>query len=323
MLPRRKVVLVGNHPPHPTRGRQGRRLSVWAHHLLRLYPRAWRERYADEVAAVLKAYDVMPRTVLDLLVGALDAHVYRAMVARRRTSRRQRIRSSELAIFVAFVLFSLAWLPLHFVSDTPPVWYAATLAHPELGVALGALDLAGLLGLFAVLVGGVWLVLAALRRALMLHRWGVVLLFAVPLAAASAFVVAALLLAPAAHVSLTGGTPTPVTAHAVDVRLGLSLAGLLACGVSVTALAVALKRSDLSPHAVRLAFIPAGLATGAMAVGVVAGSGLIALIVREARELGAWPPLEALILLLLISAAALARGAFWRGFRELRTTQAR
>lgn len=37
--------------------------------LLRLYPRIWRDRYEEEVLAVLEAHKVTPTTVFDLLVG--------------------------------------------------------------------------------------------------------------------------------------------------------------------------------------------------------------------------------------------------------------
>lgn len=45
--------------------------------VLRLYPRDWRERYGDELLAVLEQQDVTFITVLDLIVGALDATLHR------------------------------------------------------------------------------------------------------------------------------------------------------------------------------------------------------------------------------------------------------
>src|SRR5262249_30864524 len=43
--------------------------------LLRLYPCAWRRRYADEFADLLVTERPTPRLVLDLALGALDAHL--------------------------------------------------------------------------------------------------------------------------------------------------------------------------------------------------------------------------------------------------------
>ena len=43
---------------------------------LHFYPAAWRQRYADEVLAIIDAHQVTPRTLLDLLGGALDARIH-------------------------------------------------------------------------------------------------------------------------------------------------------------------------------------------------------------------------------------------------------
>ena len=43
---------------------------------LRLYPRAWRDRYEEEVLAVLESGPPTPRLHADLARGALDAHVH-------------------------------------------------------------------------------------------------------------------------------------------------------------------------------------------------------------------------------------------------------
>lgn len=43
--------------------------------LVRLYPRAWRRRYGAEFTALLEQQPASPGTVLDIVRGALDAHV--------------------------------------------------------------------------------------------------------------------------------------------------------------------------------------------------------------------------------------------------------
>jgi len=43
--------------------------------LLRLYPRRWRERYGEEFELVLRSTPPGPGTVLDVVRGALDAHL--------------------------------------------------------------------------------------------------------------------------------------------------------------------------------------------------------------------------------------------------------
>ena len=44
--------------------------------LLRLYPRRWRERYGDEFGAVLASQRASAGLVLDVLAGAVDAHLH-------------------------------------------------------------------------------------------------------------------------------------------------------------------------------------------------------------------------------------------------------
>lgn len=44
--------------------------------LLRLYPAQWRERYGEEFGAVLASQRASPGLVLDVLGGAIDAHLH-------------------------------------------------------------------------------------------------------------------------------------------------------------------------------------------------------------------------------------------------------
>lgn len=44
--------------------------------LLRLYPARWRERYGEEFTAVLASQRASPGLVLDVLGGAVDAHLH-------------------------------------------------------------------------------------------------------------------------------------------------------------------------------------------------------------------------------------------------------
>jgi hypothetical protein len=44
--------------------------------LVRIYPRAWRDRYEDEFLALLEARPPTARDLLDVVWGAVDAHLY-------------------------------------------------------------------------------------------------------------------------------------------------------------------------------------------------------------------------------------------------------
>jgi hypothetical protein len=50
--------------------------------LLRMYPRAWRERYGEEFLELLSGERPTPRLVLDVLAGALDARFNARLGAR-------------------------------------------------------------------------------------------------------------------------------------------------------------------------------------------------------------------------------------------------
>ena len=53
--------------------------------LVRLYPRAWRERYGAEMSAMLEQIPLRPAAVIDLVAGAIDARVAPHVVAASRT----------------------------------------------------------------------------------------------------------------------------------------------------------------------------------------------------------------------------------------------
>jgi hypothetical protein len=52
-----------------------------ASRLVRLYPDSWRARYGDELTHVLAAQPLTPRIVIDIIGGAIDARLHRAVTA--------------------------------------------------------------------------------------------------------------------------------------------------------------------------------------------------------------------------------------------------
>ena len=51
-------------------------------HLLKLYPKRWRERYGAEIGAFLEQRRLTAAGVIDLVRGAADAHLHRALGSR-------------------------------------------------------------------------------------------------------------------------------------------------------------------------------------------------------------------------------------------------
>lgn len=77
-------------------------------HLLALYPKAWRRRYGAEFEALLEDEGGSFRVLLDVLIGALDAHLFP-----QGWEKEHRMRFSRAHIFVAIgALFPLLLIVL-------------------------------------------------------------------------------------------------------------------------------------------------------------------------------------------------------------------
>ncbi len=123
--------------------------------LLSLYPSAWRARYGEEMAALLADYPVTVCTVLDLVLGALDAHLnesawtHRAWKGAHQMLRRGAVGGSLVVLLTLWTLFVLS----HPIIPGPP-------EVPALGGLLVA-EMTGLAGL--LVVAGVWLLVRSRR----------------------------------------------------------------------------------------------------------------------------------------------------------------
>ena len=286
--------------------------------LLYLYPRAWRNRYSDEVASVLAEHHVTYWTALDIALGALDAHLHGDLLPRRLTSMAHRIRSSEITIFCAFVLFCIAWLPLSLVRNPIPVWEAAATVHPELLIALSLLGLAALVAPLAILVGGLPLLVSALTQSIAARRWRLLALFAVPLLAAAALIAVKFADIQWSSVSQSGEL---LMRQPITLQVSLIFLPLIAIGGSTVAIAAAIGHSELSVDKVRFALLPAGVATVALALGLLGAIALTALLFTETQPVSMWLPLQVGGLLLMLAAVILAAYALRHGIHAARGGQ--
>jgi uncharacterized protein YndB with AHSA1/START domain len=119
--------------------------------LLRLYPRAWRERYGDEFAELLEARPPTARDRVDILRGAIDARM-NPQVPGHRPARTAAVPDRLLATgaITAGVLFSL-WAAV-IVAAMPRWGEAGGVDEGLLGLSYGAGMLGAMLGI-AVLLG--------------------------------------------------------------------------------------------------------------------------------------------------------------------------
>jgi hypothetical protein len=230
--------------------------------LLRLYPDYWRVRYGDEFAALLEACPLRLSTLLDVLLGALDAHINPQDATGRIVRMINRPRRSAIVVFWAYIAFVLAGL--NFSKSTEDDIRRLTSVHSDLALVYFVIEAGAALALLAVLAGGVPLALAALWRAWEQKRWDIPLLLAVPPVALAVWIGWTLVI-----VLLI--TPSNPHVTASDPRAGLVLLSwgglfLLAALASTAAVSIAMSRSGLSPRLFRLALWPAAAATVFMAI---------------------------------------------------------
>ncbi len=230
-----------------------------------------------------------------------------------------RIRASEIRIFVAFVLFMLPCLAIQNVRDPLPTWQDTVRLHPEIGAALSVLDIAGLFAVLAILVGGIPILWATFQQAIRARRRDVPLLLLSPFAAIATLASYVLLTSGASTMRAQNGSPdAPFTPLALALQFGLVALFLVAVAGGTGAVALAIARSELSERLVRFALAPAAIASVAIGVGVMAWLALTVLIWSEAPRLnspGVLPFIAApMIFSLVIAVSALLRGlAAWRG----------
>jgi hypothetical protein len=233
---------------------------VWP--LLRLYPLSWRDRYGDEFAAVLETCPLRLTTIVDVLLGALDAHINPQDTTGRILQMLNRPRRSAIVVFWAYIAFVLAGL--NYFKSTEDDMRRLMQGRADVSAAYFIIQAGAALALLAVLAGGVPLALAALRRAWEQKRWDIPLLLAVPPVALAVWLGWTLFIA----FVVAPRTPPP---NGLDPRAGfvfLSWGGLFVlCAIaSTSAVSIAMSRSELNPRLFRLALWPAVAAAVCMAI---------------------------------------------------------
>ena len=142
-----------------------RSLRPW---LARLYPRAWRIRYEEEFTALLEQCLNSPLDVLDILLGAIDAHfllLSGESLNWRMMNMLNKIRTAVLIVFASYIGFIIAGFALVGMADDSPM-IAQTKTSPVLSAAWIIIQAGAAVALLAVVIGGLPLAITILRRAL-------------------------------------------------------------------------------------------------------------------------------------------------------------
>jgi len=83
--------------------------------ILRLYPSAWRERYGEEMDSILDERPSGPFELVDLFLGALDAHLHLrglGTASEHRKGTTMSLRIAGIAAIIGGALWGLSWLAL-------------------------------------------------------------------------------------------------------------------------------------------------------------------------------------------------------------------
>jgi hypothetical protein len=140
--------------------------------LIRLYPPAWRERYAEEFDTLLEQCLHSPLDVLDVVLGALDAHLQLLNgenVNWRLMNMINKLRTTILIVFAAYIGFIVAGMALvGLLDDSPMIPFMS--ADPASSLAMAIIRVAAVIALLAVVVGGLPLAITIIRRAFTVDR---------------------------------------------------------------------------------------------------------------------------------------------------------
>ncbi len=204
--------------------------------LIRLYPRPWRERYADEFEALLEACLHSPLDVLDVSLGALDAHLgFPFETDWRWMNMVNKLRTAILLVFAGYIGFIIGGLSFYgLVDDSPAV--PLMKVNASLATAWTAVELGAVLSLLAIVVGGLPLAVVVIRRALTSSRRDLRLLL-VPPVAFLAIVAYLIVFGTIANSAAIGGT-SPDDFPLAKRLLLLGFMAVFALGAAASAAAV-------------------------------------------------------------------------------------
>lgn len=250
------------------------RLVGW---LVRLYPRAWRERYEEEFVAMLEQGHVSIRDLFDVALGAADAWLRPQVLYERRLVMVTRMRGSVFGVLWAWAGLVVAGVGFRKLTEYDDFVRAAR-DSALVGVAFDAVVVGAVVALAAVMVGGAPVAYAALRKALAEGRRDVPLLLCMPPLLGAGFVGYVLVLVNIIYPALGR-----ISVHGtVNVVLFLSLVGAFALAAlgSAWAVTAAVGRVEVGVRILRFALYPAAVAAAAMVMVLVGttvwGLGLLA-----------------------------------------------
>ncbi|GCE30109.1 hypothetical protein KDA_55930 [Dictyobacter alpinus] len=229
-------------------------------YVLRLYPRPWRDRYEDEVLAMLEQGVPSWMDDLNLLGGAFNAHLHPCWGFADKSSYLRTLRGSLLTIFVAYASFIIAGLAYQKLTEYHAFMSVAQTDH-AIGLLFLLVVIGSVLALSGIFVGGVPIVVAVIRHALKNKQPGLLFLLSTPILANGIFLCILLLLKNIHPI---------IPLETIISRTTFVGALLITVAVSTGVVCRAVSRCEIPEPLLRFALRCAMLATAAMALMFVA-----------------------------------------------------
>lgn len=184
-----------------------------------LYPMAFRERYGDELEDLIEQQPASARSTIDLAFGAARAHISPQAGLTNQLEPSVRVRLGLSAVLTCWIAFAAAGFGFAKTTERDGAGTSAALSDLH-----GLIQILAVVGMLAILVGGLPLAVMALRHAfLRKDRMAKVLI--APLVAGVLFTLATATLVVIAN-----------TNHSGDVTTGGAIA-LITWGIAATATA--------------------------------------------------------------------------------------
>lgn len=285
---------------------------------LRLYPLAYQRRYGDEMRALIEDQPPRARAVLDLVRGALLAHLRPADAPAGAVDAADRVRATTSGVLMCWVFFAAAGLGFYKTTEDHPFSLAGH-AHPLLAVAHMGVQAVALAASGMVVLGALPLICAAIARVRRERMaWRTVALPVLPLIVFGVLTAGFLALA-RAH-----GTGHPTTAGYAAGAVWM-IAGLVCAAACVLACRAVLFATPVAPPGLRVALVSGAIVTTAMFLIAAATAIYAVALILDAGSLAAEPngPFQVLsvsasltvLAIVMVLAAGLAATATRRGWR--------
>ncbi len=134
--------------------------------LVHLYPGAWRDRYGEEFDLLLEECLHSPIDVLDVFLGALDAHLgFHYENSWRLINMVNKLRTAVLLVFAGFIGFVIGGFSLIGLADDSPM-AALMKTDTSLSTTMKIVQAGSVIAFLAVVIGGLPIAWTVIRRAL-------------------------------------------------------------------------------------------------------------------------------------------------------------